>query len=61
MPQYPELVMKQVDVDANPETKTAAAVSAMPTFKVFKNGSEVATMAGANEQGLRDLLDRAKA
>jgi hypothetical protein len=29
----------------------------MPTFKVYKNGAEVAKLSGANEQGIRQLLE----
>ena len=57
---YPELVMKKLDVDANSEAAQAAGIQAMPTFKVYKNGAEVETMRGASDQGLIDLLNRAK-
>ena len=33
----------------------------MPTFKVYKDGAEVETMRGASDQGLLELLNRAKA
>ena len=58
---YPELVLKKVDVDANSEAAQAAGIQAMPTFKVFKDGAEVNSMRGASDQGLIDLLDQAKA
>merc|ERR1712187_334250 len=58
---YPELVMKKLDVDANSEAAQAAGIQAMPTFKVYKNGAEVEAMRGASDQGLIDLLNRAKA
>ena len=32
---YPELTMKKVDVDANPEAAKAAVIKSMPTFKVY--------------------------
>ena len=57
---YPELVMKKIDVDANRESSQAAQISAMPTFKVYKNGAEVETMKGASDDGLIALLDKAK-
>ena len=60
MGDYPELVMKKLDVDANSEAAQAAGIQAMPTFKVYKNGAEVETMRGASDQGLIDLLNRAK-
>ena len=57
---YPELVLKKVDVDANSEAAQAASIEAMPTFKVYKNGVEAEAMRGASDQGLVDLLNRAK-
>ena len=58
---YPELVLKKLDVDANSEGAQAAGIQAMPTFKVYKDGAEVNSMRGASDQGLIDLLDQAKA
>ena len=59
--QYPELVMRQCDMDAVQEVGQEYQVTSLPTFKVFKNGTEVDSMSGTNPQGLRDLLNRAKA
>jgi len=56
-----ELVMKKIDVDQNAEGAQAAGIQCMPTFKVYKNGAECEKMEGASDQGLIDLLDRAKA
>ena len=56
-----DVVLKKVDVDANSEAAQAAQIQAMPTFKVYKNGAEAETMRGANEAGLRELVERAKA
>ena len=58
---YPELVLKKLDVDANAEGAQAAGIQAMPTFKVYKDGAEVNSMRGASDQGLIELLDQAKA
>ena len=58
---YPELVLKKLDVDANAEGAQAAGIQCMPTFKVYKNGAEAEKMEGASDQGLIDLLNRAKA
>ena len=58
---YPELVLKKLDVDANAEGAQAAGIQAMPTFKVYKDGAEVNAMRGASDQGLIELLDQAKA
>ena len=57
---YPELVMKKLDVDENSEAAQASGIQAMPTFKVYKNGAEVETMEGASDKGLIKLLNRAK-
>lgn len=32
----------------------------MPTFKIYKNGSETDKMEGATDQGLIDLLNKAR-
>ena len=58
---YPELVLKKLDVDANAEGAAAAGIQCMPTFKVYKNGAEAEKMEGASDQGLVELLNRAKA
>ena len=58
---YPELVLKKLDVDANAEGAQAAGIQAMPTFKVYKDGAEVNSMRGASDQGLIELLEQAKA
>ena len=53
----PGLVLRKVDVDANAGAKQAAGITAMPTFKVYKDGAEVNAMKGADEPGLIDLLN----
>ena len=58
---YPELVLKKLDVDANSEGAAAAGIQCMPTFKVYKNGVEAEKMEGASQEGLIQLLDRHKA
>ena len=55
------VTLKKVDVDNNAEAAQAAGIQCMPTFKVYKNGAEVEKMEGASEQGLNDLIARAKA
>lgn len=60
MPNYPELVMKKVDVDANSEASQQAGIEAMPTFKVYLNGVEVETLRGATQESLVELCERYK-
>ena len=57
---YPELVLKKLDVDANEGGAQAAKVECYPTFKVYKNGKEVDMLEGMDEKGLIKLLNRAK-
>ena len=57
---YPELVLKKLDVDANKGGAQAAKVQCMPTFKVYKNGKEVDMQEGNDEKDLIKLLNRAK-
>ena len=63
---YPQLVLKEVNVHANRDATYAAFIQvckhkqAMPTFKVYKNGIEHATMCSANPDRLVELLDMAK-
>jgi thioredoxin-like negative regulator of GroEL len=46
----------KVDVDACPETTELAMVKCMPTFKVLKNGKEIASVLGAKESELKEML-----
>ena len=47
---------RKVDVDEANDVAQVAKINCMPTFKVYKNGAEVAELEGANEQGIRSLL-----
>ncbi|KAG6818775.1 hypothetical protein H0H93_001890 [Arthromyces matolae] len=51
----------KVDVDAQPDISQEVGVRAMPTFTLFKDGNKVKDLVGANPQGLKLLLDAAKA
>ena len=42
-----------------PDASQHYSVSALPTFLVFKDGTEVARIQGADEAGLRAALDKA--
>ncbi|GBG32607.1 Thioredoxin [Hondaea fermentalgiana] len=46
----------EIDVDELDEVSADVKVSAMPTFVVFKNGSEVDRLMGAHEDKLRALV-----
>ena len=46
----------QVDVDQCRATATKFKVEAMPTFKLIHMGKEMASIQGANEAGLRELV-----
>ena len=49
-----------LDVYQNAKGSEAANIDSMPTFKLYKNGSEVQKLEGADDRGLIDLLNRAK-
>ena len=47
-----------VDVDTNPETAEFRGVVAMPSFEVYRDGSFVEAMRGAETERLEELLTR---
>jgi len=47
----------KVDVDDNGETAEAEEISAMPTFKLYKNGEKVTDLTGADEKKLKALIE----
>merc|ERR1712097_24563 len=59
-PDNADVVFVKVDVDANAKTAEAAGISCMPTFKMYKGGTEVDKLEGASEQGIRDLIAKRK-
>jgi len=50
--QYPEAVFVKVDVDKQQQTAQSYKVTAMPTFKFFKDGKEVDSVRGADAASL---------
>ena len=48
----------KVNVDENDEVATSQEVSAMPTFKLYKDGKKVDELTGANEAKLRELIEK---
>ena len=55
--EFPEIKFVKVDVDENPATAKKCAISAMPTFKFFKDGLEVYDFVGASVDKLRGKLE----
>ncbi|KAM7439453.1 hypothetical protein ABFA07_011205 [Porites harrisoni] len=48
----------KVNVDENDEVAASQEVSAMPTFKLYKDGAKVDELTGANEAKLRELIEK---
>jgi thiol-disulfide isomerase/thioredoxin len=51
----------KVDVDEVPDVAKELGIRAMPTFVLFKNGSEVETIVGANPKAIEAALAKHKA
>lgn len=51
----------KIDVDNTPDVAQELGIRAMPTFKIFKGGKEVAEVVGANANDLRKKIDSALA
>ena len=56
--EFPNVRFIKVDVDKNRATSSANKITAMPTFKVFKNGDEVETITGFSEAKIRSLITK---
>merc|ERR1712226_473261 len=54
--EFPQVTFIKVDVDQNAEVAQECQISAMPTFKCFRDKKEVGMVRGANEQGLREMV-----
>ena len=60
VPNYPEIIMKRCDVDDREDVQDKAGNNAMPTYMFFIKGAEIERLEGANEEGLKTLLEKAK-
>lgn len=56
--ELPEVTFLKVDVDDCEDAAEAFGVQAMPTFKIYKDGTKVDELVGANEQKLRSLVEK---
>ena len=52
----PDIVCLKVNVDEAPDISEKLAISAMPTFKAFRDGANVNSLTGASEPKLRSLF-----
>ncbi|XP_046561062.1 thioredoxin-like [Haliotis rubra] len=55
---YPNVAFFMVNVDENSETAEKCDIQGLPTFKFYKNGTEVDTLVGASESFLEDKIKR---
>ena len=55
---YPNAKFIKVDVDAGEQIASEQGISAMPTFKIYKDGVVVGELVGASEGELKNLLDK---
>lgn len=54
-----KVAFAKVNVDSQPEVAQQNRVSAMPTFKIFQNGSCIQTIQGADPTGLSQAVAKA--
>ncbi|KAI0154890.1 thioredoxin-like protein [Xylariaceae sp. FL1272] len=57
--EYKDIYFAKIDVDDLPEVAAELQITAMPTFKVFKDGKEVDALVGASPPALVNLLQKA--
>ncbi|XP_045157640.1 thioredoxin-like [Mercenaria mercenaria] len=58
--EYTNIIFIKVDVDENDEVAQAEGISAMPTFKFYKNGKQVDELVGASEAKLKEMCEKHK-
>jgi len=58
--EYKNVVFLKVDVDDNDDISKRYEVSCMPTFIYIKNKQKVDELSGANEDKLKELLNKHK-
>lgn len=56
--EFPAVSFLKVDVDELPDVAGAEGISAMPTFRFYKNGQKVDELVGASQQKLKELVQR---
>nr|AAU93947.1 thioredoxin H [Helicosporidium sp. ex Simulium jonesi] len=54
--EYPDVVFLKVDVDEVEAVAAEHGITAMPTFLFFKDGKQVDSLTGANQERLRAML-----
>ncbi|GAC1384728.1 MAG: thioredoxin [Ktedonobacteraceae bacterium] len=53
-----KLLFAKVDTDSNPRTPSRLGIQGIPTFIIFKGGSEVGRVVGADRVRLKREIDR---
>lgn len=54
--EFTDVCFAKVNVDENSDTAEAEDITAMPTFKLYKNGNKIDELTGANEAKLREKI-----
>ncbi|XP_005100158.1 thioredoxin-1 [Aplysia californica] len=53
---YPDVVIVKIDVDENADTAEECDVTAMPTIQLFRDGSKVQEVIGANQSKIEEAI-----
>ncbi|XP_033737716.1 thioredoxin-1-like [Pecten maximus] len=56
--EFTNVVFLKVDVDEAEDVAAEKGISAMPTFKFFKNGGEVGEVVGASEAKIKEAIEK---